>query len=122
MPLPTGLVVKNGSNTLAMTSGGMPTPVSLDGDGDILAGGDRSRSSPSVTFCAVIVTVPPSGMASRALIDEIDQRDLEFADVDRDRPDIGGDLDRQPDVAAEPLVEHLADRLDALARRRSVAD
>ena len=29
VPLPGSLVVKNGSNTAAMTSGGMPVPVSL---------------------------------------------------------------------------------------------
>ena len=73
-------------------------------------------------FCAVIVTVPPSGMASRALIDEVDQRDFEFADVDGDRPDAGGDIDHQPDIAAKPAGQNLADRLDPLRDRRSVAD
>ena len=59
MPLPTGLVVKNGSNILASTSSGIPTPVSPT----------ETATMPSSTrFVALDVTVPPAGMASRALM------------------------------------------------------
>ena len=61
MPLPVGLVVKNGSNTLEITSGGIPSPTS-----------ETTISTwpmlPSAwRFFAVTVTVPPFGIASRAL-------------------------------------------------------
>ena len=72
MPWPIGLVVKNGSKARAMTSGVMPVPVSVTRDADILAGlarraGRRSRASRSALQVS-IVSVPPSGMASRALM------------------------------------------------------
>ena len=38
VPLPTGLVVKKGSNTRSRCSGAMPLPVSRDADPDIVAG------------------------------------------------------------------------------------
>ena len=38
--MPSGLVVKNGSNTWSMISGGMPLPVSVTASMHILAGRD----------------------------------------------------------------------------------
>ena len=68
VPLPTGLVVKNGSNTRFITSGDIPEPVSM------MASATKSPSSRpaaepgcSITLRADTVMVPPSGMASRAL-------------------------------------------------------
>ena len=37
MPWPIGLVVKNGSNTWAITSGDMPVPVSVTQSDEVLA-------------------------------------------------------------------------------------
>jgi len=71
VPWPLGLVVKNGSEARAATSGGMPVPVSLTRrrtyrrgarPGFVLA---YARSTS--TFSVSSVSVPPSGIASRAL-------------------------------------------------------
>ncbi len=71
MPWPSGLVVKKGSKALAITSGGMPVPVS-DTQSDRYWPGGRSRSraprSSSQRLPVSIVIRPPSGMASRALM------------------------------------------------------
>ena len=66
MPLPIGLVVKNGSKILLENVGGNAERRYPRRDGDEIA---RERcASSSVTLCAEIVTVPPSGIASRALM------------------------------------------------------
>ena len=71
VPMPIGLVVKNGSNALAITSGVMPVPVS-DTHMDTYCPGDRLRSravrSSSQRLAVSTVILPPSGMASRALM------------------------------------------------------
>ena len=71
VPMPIDLVVKNGSKALAMTSGVMPVPVS-DTHRDTYWPGGRSRSravrSSSQRLAVSMVIWPPSGMASRALM------------------------------------------------------
>ena len=62
VPLPSSLVVKNGSNTRARSSGGMPAPVSAT---SITTAGRPPGSSPGRTRG---VSRPPSGMASAALV------------------------------------------------------
>ena len=70
-PIPIGLVVKNGSHALATTSGDMPVPVS-DTQSDMYWPGSSPRSAaacPPIHRLSVwIVILPPSGMASRALM------------------------------------------------------
>ena len=71
MPFPRSLVVKNGSNSRASTSGPMPMPVSLSirrtcgpfADPGCAA----TKASFSTTLSVVIRSVPPDGIASRAL-------------------------------------------------------
>ena len=72
VPLPEGLVVKKGSNARASTSGVMPSPVSVDLELHVVA---RLRAFLVCESCRVnvrsavaMVSAPPSGMASRALI------------------------------------------------------
>ena len=72
MPLPMPLVVKNGSKIFAITSGLMPVPVSeissnTYSPGVKPAAGLMRWLSRSVTFCVRIVSLPPLGIASRAL-------------------------------------------------------
>ena len=71
VPTPIGLVVKNGSKARAITSGVMPVPVS-DTHSETYWPGGRSRSraarSSSQRFAVSMVIRPPSGIASRALM------------------------------------------------------
>ena len=92
MPLPTGLVVKNGSNTLADDIGRNANAGVRHGDRDIVA----CRQ----LFPVPEVRVPDLDRDRAALrhgvarIDhEVDQRDLEFGDIDDDRPRVGGEID-----------------------------
>jgi hypothetical protein len=69
--MPIGLVVKKGSKARATTSGGMPTPLSLTvSDTYCPIGRSRPRAvRASIQRLAVSTTsLPPSGMASRALM------------------------------------------------------
>ena len=61
MPLPVILVVKKGSKMRPTVSTSMPLPVSL------IAIADIGSPAPEDTFDTAIRSVPPSGMASRAL-------------------------------------------------------
>src|SRR5580658_6522237 len=69
VPLPIGLVVKNGSKTWESVAASIPCPVSLTCSMTYRPGpSSRSRpaSSPTSTFDVSIVILPPCGMASRA--------------------------------------------------------
>ena len=70
----------------------------------------------------VMVTVPPSGMASRALMTRLTSAISNSLMSTVIGQASGGEVDDQADVAAEPARQHLADRVDALARCRSAAD
>ena len=74
MPAPTGLVVKNGSKARLLTSSVMPVPVSVT-QIEMYCPGGSSRSAaacPSSQQLAVsIVSRPPSGIASRALMQRL---------------------------------------------------
>ncbi len=71
MPFSGPLVVKNGSKILSSVSGGMPEPVSVTRRTMYLRR-PASGSTSSVTISSAVaaaasrVSVPPSGMASRA--------------------------------------------------------
>ena len=69
--MPIGLVVKNGSKAFSTTSGVMPEPLSLT-QSEMYWPGARSRSRAarpsSQRFAVSMVILPPSGMASRALM------------------------------------------------------
>ncbi len=71
MPTPIGFVVKNGSKARSITTGGMPVPLS-ETHIDTYWPGSRSRSSAvrssSQRLAVSMVSVPPSGIASRALM------------------------------------------------------
>jgi len=70
VPLPSPLVVKNGSQMRASTSGGMPVPVSRTSTVRKAPGRApaifAAAATSSVRLAAVSVSWPPSGMASRA--------------------------------------------------------
>ena len=71
MPWPIGLVVKNGSNTRAITSGGMPVPVSVTQSERYWPSGMscwRAARSSIHLLAVSMVMRPPSGIASRALM------------------------------------------------------
>ena len=72
VPLPISLVVKNGSKIFSISSGGMPWPVSRTSISTWSPAGVPPRPSAeagpgSVTFSVRIISLPPSGIASRAL-------------------------------------------------------
>ena len=74
MPSPRGFVVKNGSKARAITSGVMPVPVSVT-HRERNCPGSRSRSRAARTsshlLAVSMVMRPPSGMASRALMQRL---------------------------------------------------
>ena len=66
-----GLVVKNGSNARAITAGGMPVPVSVTETATYWPDGmSRSRAirSSSQVLAVSMVSLPPFGIACRALM------------------------------------------------------
>ncbi|GJE41574.1 hypothetical protein AEGHOMDF_0740 [Methylobacterium soli] len=74
MPAPIGLVVKNGSKARLITSGVMPVPVSLTQSETYWPGGrscSRAARASSQRLPVSIVRRPPSGMASRALMQRL---------------------------------------------------
>ncbi|GJE45352.1 hypothetical protein AEGHOMDF_4546 [Methylobacterium soli] len=74
MPWPRGLVVKNGSKALAITSGGMPVPVSETQSERYCPSGMSCCRAPcrSIQRLAVSIVIrPPSGIASRALMQRL---------------------------------------------------
>ncbi len=108
--MPIGLVVKNGSKILSSTSEGMPSPVSAT---SIATKSPASGASSSTALRAPIVTVPPSGMASRALITRLSSAVSRLGDVGADRPEVAADVEGQAHGAADAGIENLADRGDA---------
>ena len=64
VPVPSGLVVKNGSNARAATPCAIPVPVS---DTVSATSGPAGRSASPGTTAVSIVSVPPAGIASCAL-------------------------------------------------------
>ncbi|MNV07651.1 hypothetical protein D3C71_980940 [compost metagenome] len=69
VPLPIGLVVKNGSKTRSTTSGGMPVPESETDTTAYSPAGMVGTSPSAAKTCEVRrINSPPSGIASRALI------------------------------------------------------
>ena len=70
-PLPTSLVVKNGSNTLLQDAGGNAVPGIGHRDHHVIPGGDIAVGAGVVlveaTLPVSMVSLPPSGIASRAL-------------------------------------------------------
>ena len=108
MPLPTSLVVKNGSNTRGSTSAGMPSPVSATRTATNSPLKPSSLALPRSTIgLAVMVSVPPDGMASRALNGEIEQRELELARIDLDEAGPPRHDHADFDVAAQRAAEHV---------------
>ena len=72
VPWPSGLVVKNGSNTRCRISGGMPAPVSVTENTTYSPGESsglpRQNAASSTRLAARTVSVPSACIASRALI------------------------------------------------------
>ena len=70
VPLPTGLVVKNGSNALAITSGVIPEPVSETASITYCPLSISASAACWASISTLLVSIssrPPSGIASRAL-------------------------------------------------------
>ena len=93
VPLPTSLVVKNGSKARAATSGGHAAAGVGHGDHDIVAGPrvavDVAHRPRRAAHCATsTVSLPPIGMASRALSARLSSADVELAGIDAGRPQV----------------------------------
>ena len=114
MPLPTSLVVKNGSKIVSSRSGAMPVPVSateMATKSPLRA--DWARSGGMASHLADADGQPAFAVHGIAAVDgEIDQRGLELRDVG-DRKAIGiGNVDVDPDPAADQRTDQLRHRLD----------
>ena len=94
---------EEGSNTLSSTSSSNADAGIRDGDGDVITA--AVRLSARARFVAEIVTMPPSGIASRALIDGLSSA-ISSSLVDLDRPGSAGDIDRHLTALPSPRVEH----------------
>ena len=78
-------------------------------------------SPPSVTLAADTMIVAAVGHGVARVDHQVDQRQFEFGDVDRDRPHVGGDVDLQVDIAARRARQHFVERRDGLAGDRRYA-
>ena len=125
MPLPTGLVVKNGSNARSSTSGAMPQPVSVT----LIFTYSPAWMSP--TWLAASVTFSRGDAHHAAAVHrvarvdrEIDDRIFELVRIDVGRPGFRREVDLDADPLAQRAVEqvgHAADQLiavDALGQQR----
>ena len=101
MPCPIGLVVKNGSNARAITSGVMPVPVSVTQSETYCPGGrSRSRAARSSSHLLAVSMVsrpPPGAIASRALMQRLSSAFSSCEGIDLRRPQPAGadHLDRR---------------------------
>ena len=123
MPFPIGLVVKNGSKMCATVSASMPTPVSLTASMACCAGTSlgvvrrRSRSSSS-TLPVSIVSVPPSGIASRALTARLMSTCSSWSGSASTGSSSGSSDGHELDVLTEQPAEHRRDPVDDLVQAR----
>ena len=105
MPLPTSLVVKNGSKILAITSGVMPTPVSSTSISTYspaaMPEAASLRLSRSDMLRVRMVRQPPSGMASLALTARLMITWVELGLVGLDVPEVAAGQDLELDGLAE---------------------
>ena len=111
MPLPTSLVVKNGSKILSSTSGAMPMPHILDLAYHVI--GRRQQPRPDGARL-VLVEIEGADRQDAAIrhgiagIDrEIDDDLLELVDVDLDEPDIAAMDDPELDLLAEQPAKQI---------------
>ena len=116
MPLPTGLVVKKGSNARSRTSRGHSAAGVGDADLDIFAGadvadlvgGERDVGGGDAHHALAVHRV--------ARVDrEVDDGVLELVRVDVDRPGVGIEVDLDLDALAERAVEQVGHAADQLA-------
>ena len=120
MPLPTALVVKNGSITLDRSSGGDAAPGVLDGQHDIVAGRQivgRRRARRGSRRDSVMV--PPGGHGVARIEDEVHQRKLELAGIDMDGPHAAVDPPLEPDQAAQDRRHQARHRVSASVGQRA---
>ena len=113
VPSPKLLVVKNGSNTRSITSGGMPVPVSAT------CSATCSPFRPSGAVKNVVVRADPQSSAVLHRVarveGEVEHRELERAGIGVDRPQLVGNFGDQLDVAAQ----RRPDQRGHVARRSS---
>ena len=97
------LVVKNGSNTRARTSGGMPWPVSAI---EILTKSPRAV----LGLCLHVLNGDDDdaaiGHGVPRIQAQVQNRELHFAGIDFDRPGVRREGDLHVDVSAQRSVEH----------------
>ena len=120
-PLPTPLVVKNGSKARSSTSWGMPTPVSVTVDADVVARAKAARLA-LLRIHGVRLDREQAAIRHRVarIQHEVQDRGLEQAAVD-----IGGLARRgmrfERDVVAERTVEYLGERARSTSPRLSAS-
>ena len=91
---------------LGQNVGGMPMPVSST-QMAMYSPGATTSSSSTTTLRAVIVTVPPSGMASRALMTRLTSAISNSLTSTVTGQSVGVDVDQQPDIAAQARTSGL---------------
>ena len=89
VPLPTSLVVKNGSKTRFRISGGMPSPVSDTRHDHVVAGGQvrRSSSAPIVTLRVARVEDPALRHGVARVDAQVEDGEFELVRVDHGGPE-----------------------------------
>ena len=112
MPLPTSLVVKNGSKILSRTSAGMPCPVSCTSTSTYSAGDKRLLVEGGAVLRRHVARAQHDAAALAHRVarvdDEIDDDLLELVEVGLDQPEIAPvrDLELDP-LADQPPQHHL---------------
>ena len=117
-----GLVVKNGSKARAITSGVMPVPVSLTHSETYCPGGDvalaRGARRSSHLLPVSMVSRPPSGMASRALMQRLSSAFSSWRGIDQGRPQPAAPTTST--AIAGPTVRRTSSSMPAISRLTSV--
>ena len=114
MPLPTSLVVKNGSKIVSSRAGAMPHAGVGHGDGDeVAAAGGLGAERRNGIHLADADVQPALAVHGVAAVDgEIHQRGFELRDIgDRETVEIGN-VDVDPDPGADQRADQLRHRLD----------
>ena len=122
LPLPTSLVVKKGSITFSRCSARNAGAVVGDGQAhEIARGSPAARSATACRFSAEMVTVPPSGIASRALMIRLTSASSSCAWSAKASHTSLLDLPLDLDQPAERVGQQVRDRLLQRTRGRSGA-
>ena len=116
MPLPTGLVVKNGSNARSLHFGRHAAAGVGDGEADIIAAADVADLVGGERHVGGGDAHRPGAVHRVARVDrEVDDGVLELVRIDEDRPGVGVDGEFDGDPLAERPVEQVGHARDQFA-------